>query len=80
MPQGRNVTMVKIISEGLAQPDDPIFSGGVQTFSVRWSPPSPPVDVEEEPTPPQVEEPEPEKRSEASGCYVRFTPDSARSW
>jgi hypothetical protein len=45
--------MGKVISKSLAQPDDPIFSGGVQTFSVRRSPPSPPVDVKEEPTPPQ---------------------------
>ena len=27
--------MVKIISEGLASPDDPMFSGGLETFSVR---------------------------------------------
>jgi hypothetical protein len=27
--------MGKIISEGLAPPDDPMFSGGLETFSVR---------------------------------------------
>jgi hypothetical protein len=27
--------MVKIISRGLASPDDPMFSGGLDTFSVR---------------------------------------------
>ena len=27
--------MVKIISRGLVPPDDPMFSGGLETFSVR---------------------------------------------
>jgi hypothetical protein len=27
--------MGKIISRGLASPDDPMFSGGLETFSVR---------------------------------------------
>jgi hypothetical protein len=27
--------MGKIISEGLVPPDDPMFSGGLETFSVR---------------------------------------------
>ena len=31
--------MVKIISEGLAKRDDPIFNGGVEMFSVRRPPP-----------------------------------------
>ena len=31
--------MVKIISKGLALPDDPMFTGRVETFSVRKSKP-----------------------------------------
>ena len=27
--------MGKLISEGLLPPDDPIFSGGLETFSIR---------------------------------------------
>lgn len=44
--------MAKHLGERLLPPDDPIFSGGVQTFSVR------------RPPPPQVEEPTPPEDSE----------------
>ncbi len=40
--------MGKVISESLAPPDDPMLTGGVETFSVRRSPPLPPVNVEEQ--------------------------------
>ena len=33
--------MGKIISERLAQPDDPIFTGGVEIFAVRKAQPNP---------------------------------------
>ena len=35
--------MGRIISEGLASPDDPMFNGGVQTFSIRR--PRPPAEA-----------------------------------
>ena len=48
--------MARFIKLGLLPPDDPIFTGGVQSFSVRR--PSKPTEEEQKPVKPSPDEQE----------------------